>query len=273
MSRINKNKTTERVPISELGSLLVESGIVSLLKLEEALSIQKETGKFLGQILVEKGYVKQDVIVQFLVHTCKIPHLSLLDYEISKEVLAMIPKEICLKYQVLPIDRLGRILTVAMVDPLNSRALEEIRRMNPDLRVKPILCNYNHFNTVSKLVFGNEREVAMEIKETSISMMKALAAIPGNERVCLKVVESKWFVENTLEIPNLSGIRGQGGRTRESWVPLTGYAETPEVALKNVYSIFIALEEFRVRDPKAEGCKYYRKVGSFFIEVQEKDIK
>jgi len=148
-----------------LGAMLIEQGVISEVQLEEALAAQKEKGGFLGQLLVEMGFVKQDVIVQFLVKQCKIPHLSLLDYEINKDVLEIIPRETCLKHNLLPIDKLGRILTVAMVDPLDTAALEEIRKKFPDLRIKPILCNWQHFKTVSAQIFGGDEDAKGDEEE------------------------------------------------------------------------------------------------------------
>jgi len=141
-------------PAKRLGEILVEEGLIGLPQLEEALAVQKEQGGFIGQVLVRLGYVKQDAIISCLVKQCKIPHLSLVDYEISKEVLQIMPKDFCLAHNLLPIDRLGRILTVAMVNPFDLEALEQARKVCPDLRIKPILCDWEHFKIVSARVFG-----------------------------------------------------------------------------------------------------------------------
>jgi len=145
-----------------LGQILIEEGEITRAHLEEALRIQEEKGGFLGQILVDLSYVKQETVVSCLVKQCKIPHLSLLDYEIGKEILQLVPQELCLKYSLLPIDKLGRILTVAMVNPLDTAALEELRRLYPELRIKPILCDWQHFKTVMARNFGQAQEQQQE---------------------------------------------------------------------------------------------------------------
>lgn len=145
-----------------LGQILIEEGEITRAHLEEALRIQEEKGGFLGQILVDLNYVKQETVVSSLVKQCKIPHLSLLDYEITKEVLQLVPQEICLRYSLLPIDKLGRILTVAMVNPLDTAALEELRRLYPELRIKPILCDWQHFKTVMARNFGQPAQDQQE---------------------------------------------------------------------------------------------------------------
>lgn len=156
-----------------LGTLLLEAGLVTQGDIDEALSIQQEKGGFLGQILVQLGRVKPESVASCLVKQCKIPHLSLLDYDIGADVLSLIPEEICIKYHLLPIDKLGRILTVAMVDPLDLEALEAVRKVCPELRIKPILCNWEHFQLVSAKVFHSHQDApsGREVTAQSLGLM------------------------------------------------------------------------------------------------------
>lgn len=153
-----------------IGRILIEDGAITQEDLDKALAVQAQKGGFIGQILLELGLVKQETIVSSLVKQCKIPHLSLLDYEISKDVLQLIPKEICLEHGLLPIDKLGRILTVAMINPLDVEALEEIRALCPDLRIKPILCDYQHFMTVTNRLFGTPVSSSSEVDMKSFGL-------------------------------------------------------------------------------------------------------
>ncbi len=136
-----------------LGDMLVREGAISAGQLQEALAKQRESGKFLGQVLVEMNFITQATLVSILVKQCKIPHISLVDYDVSEELFQLVPKDLCLKYNLLPIDKLGRILTLAMVDPLDLDALEQVRKTCPDIKIKPILCDWNHFDSVAKRVF------------------------------------------------------------------------------------------------------------------------
>ncbi len=141
-----------------LGELLLDEGIISKEQLQQALEQQRKDDGFIGQILVEQKVLSQDTLTNYLVKQCKIPHLNLLDYEIDDQALAQIPEALCLKYYVLPIDKLGRILTLAMVDPLDTDALEKIKEQAPDLRIKPMLCNWDHFQAALKRVFNKEAQ-------------------------------------------------------------------------------------------------------------------
>ena len=131
-----------------LPQALLAQGKVNPADMQRALQRAAETGVFIGDILVEEGVLDEEALLTFLAKYCKIPHLSLLDYLIDESLFSLIPREVCLKHHVLPIDRMGRNLTIAMVNPLDAAALDAIRERCPGLRVKPILCASRHFETV-----------------------------------------------------------------------------------------------------------------------------
>ncbi|HRZ82248.1 MAG TPA: hypothetical protein P5069_07270, partial [Candidatus Hydrogenedentes bacterium] len=137
-----------------LGALLIEDGAITQQQLDKALEVQGEKGGYLGGILVDLGHLTQERLTEFLSRQCQIPHVSLIGYEINDQVTKLLPKEICLRLNVLPIDRLARIITLAMVNPLDAEALEEVQKLCPDLRIKPILCSWGHFKTVTERLFS-----------------------------------------------------------------------------------------------------------------------
>jgi len=137
-----------------LPQLLVTEGQLTSEQVEAAIAKQRATGQFIGEILIEMGFIEERSLISFLAKHCKIPHLSLLDYLIDKDIVSLVPQEICLQYRLLPIDRLGKNLTVAMVNPLDLNALAKVREVCPDLRIKPILCAYKHFELVTAKVFA-----------------------------------------------------------------------------------------------------------------------
>lgn len=136
-----------------LSQLLLSEGQATREQIEAALEKQRQTGRFIGEILIEDKVIEENTLISFLAKHCRIPHLSLLDYLIDKDIVSLVPKEICLQYRLLPIDRLGKNLTVAMVNPLDSDALLKVREACPDLRIKPILCAYKHFELVTEKLF------------------------------------------------------------------------------------------------------------------------
>ena len=161
--------------------MLVEEGLVRPDQVHEALAKKAETGQFIGQILVELGYVSEQDLVAVLVKQCKIPHLNLLDYEIKKDVLDLVPYETCRERRVLPVDKLGSILTVAMVDPFDTEILEKLRK-DTGLRVKPVLSNWYDFELVFARLFGSGRAEAArpaeQRQEASERQTKSAVAEP-----------------------------------------------------------------------------------------------
>ncbi|HIJ66320.1 MAG TPA: ATP-binding protein [Candidatus Hydrogenedentes bacterium] len=137
-----------------LGDMLVGEGVISQGQLDEAAARKDELGGFIGKALIDLGYLRQDTLIEFLVKQCKIPHIRLLEYEIGGDLLEFVPPEVCCEFNLVPIDKLGRILTVAMVDPLDVDALERVSSLCPDLRIKPILCSWQDFEMVATRLFG-----------------------------------------------------------------------------------------------------------------------
>lgn len=110
----------------QLGEILIERGCITRIQLEEALKSQKESGLLLGEALVALKYVTEEDIVQSLTCQYGFPYLPLSNYEIAPEVLASLPVGVCKKHCLIPIDKIGKSLTLAMDNPLNLQALEDV---------------------------------------------------------------------------------------------------------------------------------------------------
>jgi len=111
-----------------LGEILVERGVISRAKLEQVLVFQKEKGLLFGEALVEMKLATEEDVVQALTCQYGFPYLPLANYEIAPEVVATVPLNVCKKYFLVPIDKIGRSLTLAMANPLDVQALEELEK-------------------------------------------------------------------------------------------------------------------------------------------------
>ncbi|MCD6385555.1 type IV-A pilus assembly ATPase PilB [Candidatus Sumerlaeota bacterium] len=111
----------------KLGEILVKDKIITQEELEEALKKQDETGESLGQILVKKGVASEWEIAAALGKQLNVPFITLSHYEIDPEVFKSIPEEIIKKYKIVPVDKTGNTLTVALADPSNIYLLDELR--------------------------------------------------------------------------------------------------------------------------------------------------
>lgn len=118
-----------RVVSKQLGELLQERGIINETQLAKALKIQEEKGGLIGQILVALGYTKEEDIAQALTVQYGFPYLPLECYEINAETLKMIPEHVARQYNLIAIDKIGDLLTIAMSNPLNYQAIEDIEML------------------------------------------------------------------------------------------------------------------------------------------------
>ncbi|MDD5595597.1 MAG: hypothetical protein PHY94_05055 [Candidatus Omnitrophica bacterium] len=110
----------------QLGELLLEWGIINDQQLEKGLSTQKEKGGLIGEVLVELGFCKEEDIAQALTAQYGFPYLPLGNYEINPEVIALIPGRVAKQFLLIPIDKIGNNLTIAMSNPLNVQAIEDV---------------------------------------------------------------------------------------------------------------------------------------------------
>ncbi len=118
-----------RVIGKKLGELLVERNVINADQLEQGLRVQQEKGGLLGQILVSLGYANEEAIAQALTAQYGFPYLPLKHYSIDGELLRMIPENVARQYCLVPVDRIGDPFTIAMADPLNAKAVEDIEML------------------------------------------------------------------------------------------------------------------------------------------------
>jgi type IV pilus assembly protein PilB len=114
---------------ARLGQLLVSSNIITEAQLKEAINLQKREGGRLGSNLIKLGYITEDKLVSFLSKQYNVPAINLSDYKIDPSVIKLIPIEIARKYTIIPIARIGATLTIAMADPSNVFAIDDIKFM------------------------------------------------------------------------------------------------------------------------------------------------
>jgi len=117
------------VGTARLGELLVKANLITEEQLKKALQEQDSSGGKLGTNLVKLGYVTEDDITSFLSKQYGVPSINLSHFEIDPAVIKLVPAEVAQKHQVIPINRTGSVLTVAMSDPSNIFAIDDIKFM------------------------------------------------------------------------------------------------------------------------------------------------
>jgi type IV pilus assembly protein PilB len=130
-------------PVSRrLGDLLVGEGLITLDQLQKALAEQRGTSEKLGSVLLRLNLLHEDQLIGFLSRQYGIPSITLSQLDIDPDVLKLVPAQIAKKYEVLPIRRAGNALTLAMADPTNVFALDDVAFMT-NLQVLPVVASQN----------------------------------------------------------------------------------------------------------------------------------
>ena len=116
----------KRIITKRIGEVLLERGVINHKELEEALAYQKQHGGLMGQILIRLGCVTEEGVALALTAQYGFPYLPLDNYEIDRELTGLIPEPVARQHCLIAIDRIGNALTLAMADPSNIKAIEEI---------------------------------------------------------------------------------------------------------------------------------------------------
>ena len=110
-----------------LGDLLIREGLITKEQLQQALSEQRSSGMRLGYTLVKSGFVEETEITKMLARQFRMPAVDLTRFEVDSRIIKLIPSEVALKHNVLPLKREGRTLTVAMADPTNVAVMDDLK--------------------------------------------------------------------------------------------------------------------------------------------------
>lgn len=151
-----------------LGEMLVESGLITEERLKQALIDQKKAGLKLGQFLTRLGIVSEQQIIEMLSKQLKIAKYHPDAYPLDIELTRFISYEVAQKYQLAPLRKKGRLLTIAMVDPLDINALDYIEVLT-NSEVEPVVCTEREINQLINSIYGTQSGLGsimdtMEIK-------------------------------------------------------------------------------------------------------------
>src|SRR6059036_1062619 len=123
-----------------IGELLLKEKLITPEQLQQALTQQKSNGGKLGFNLVKMGFVKDEEITALLSRQYGVPSINLAQFEIDPGVIKLIPADTAQKYQIVPLSRAGATLTIAMTDPTNVFAMDDIKFMTGS-NVEPVVAS------------------------------------------------------------------------------------------------------------------------------------
>ncbi len=146
----------------KFGELLVRAGRVTQAQLNEALAVQKEHGGRVGGNLVKLGYINDRQLVEALSQHFKVPSVDLAGMEIDESVIKIIPADIARKYTILPVNKAGATVTVAMIDPTNVFAMDDVKFMT-GYKVEPVVASETAIRAAIDRYYGSTH--AIELKK------------------------------------------------------------------------------------------------------------
>ncbi|WP_046215964.1 GspE/PulE family protein [Paenibacillus wulumuqiensis] len=161
----------------KLGDLLFENGLITEEQLNQALEEQRKSKRKLGDVLLAQGYITEQQLIEVLEFQLGIPHVNLFKYQIDAAVTQIIPESMAKRYQVLPFMKDGSKLMVAMADPLDYFAIEDLR-MSTGFRIEPAISSRDELQRAIAHYYGlrdsmsqmmGELPTTEEIEETEIT--------------------------------------------------------------------------------------------------------
>jgi type IV pilus assembly protein PilB len=143
---------------AKLGEILVRENLITSQQLRETLEYQRANGGRLGSNLVRLGYVSDDVVTAVLSRQYGVPSINLDLFQIETDVIKLISEEVALKYSVLPISKVGATLTLAMADPTNVFAMDDIKFMT-GLNVEPVIASETSIQLAIAKYYSGSTEI------------------------------------------------------------------------------------------------------------------
>lgn len=147
--------------MNRIGEMLVAAGKVSSDQLEQALEQQQKEGGRLGTHLVKLGFLEDDELVEFLSQRYGVPAINLAEVEIDETIIKIIPPDVSRKYTILPVSKAGARLTIAMVDPTNVFAMDDIKFMT-GYNVEPVVASEAALREAIDKYYGSTHSIELK---------------------------------------------------------------------------------------------------------------
>ncbi|HWR37678.1 MAG TPA: type IV-A pilus assembly ATPase PilB [Clostridia bacterium] len=163
-----------------LGDLLVKEKVITSEQLNQALKAQKDNGCRLGTALVKLGFLTDEDVTNFLSRQYGVPAINLSFFEIEPAIVRLIPYETAKRYQILALSRVGASLTIAMVDPTNVFAMDDIKFMT-GFNIEPVVASEASILECIEKCYGSTQEEDLEKVMASIGEAEADVEVQDEE--------------------------------------------------------------------------------------------
>ena len=136
-----------------LGELLVRENLISLQQLQKAQEDARSSGQRIGSALIKSGAIDETRLTEFLGKQYGVPAINLADFEIEQEVLELVPREVCDKHHLIPVNRAGASLIVAMADPSNIFAVDDLKFLT-GYNIEPVVASEQAIKDAVERYYG-----------------------------------------------------------------------------------------------------------------------
>jgi type IV pilus assembly protein PilB len=175
--------------LSRIGELLVKAGKITQDQLQDALTAQQKEGGRLGTHLVKLGFIEDEELVEFLSQRYGVPAINLNEVEVDEGIIKVIPPDVARKYTIIPVSKAGAKLTIAMVDPTNVFAMDDIKFMT-GYNVEPVVASDSSLRKAIDNYYGSTH---------SIELKKVMEDLADPDETDLEVLDD----EEELDLENI----------------------------------------------------------------------
>ena len=175
--------------MSRIGELLVKAGKITQDQLQDSLTAQQKEGGRLGTHLVKLGFIEDEDLVEFLSQRYGVPAINLNEVEVDEGIIKIIPPDVARKYTIIPVSKAGAKLTIAMVDPTNVFAMDDIKFMT-GYNVEPVVASDSSLRKAIDNYYGSTH---------SIELKKVMEDLADPDESDLEVLDD----EEELDLENI----------------------------------------------------------------------
>ena len=207
----------EAKPKKRIGELLLEAELITGEQLKEALEIQKAQGGKLVEIMIAQNYLDAQSFVKFLSRQQGIAGIDLMNYTIPRDVINLVSEDLARKHEIIPIDKMGKYLTVAMACPLDTKTLEFMQE-STGLRVKPLLVSINDLQTAINRYYAPNKNTTIEMPQTAPNAARdaRLGKDIAEKPASIPVTQQRHEADNHTNVAATSNAASSSNKSAET---------------------------------------------------------
>ncbi len=187
-------------PSKRIGELLIDAGVITEDQLRHALTVQQEKGGKVVENLIALNYLDARAFLTFLSRQPGVASIDLMNYTIPRDLIQLVPRDFALKHEVVPLDKMGRYLTVGMACPLDAASISELER-STGLRVRPLLVSINDVRIALERYYEKPKAAALADPDVGSARVRTPSPAPApSGDVALTRVEVALNLEGIMHL-------------------------------------------------------------------------